>query len=322
LSNVLWWCDQVAHQEDGGAARRMLRQVTSDCEVRAAANRLPLGTSGREMLGAGAPWYEAALQHSGVGDDYWRRADVEAAPDHTNIPVLLIGGWQDVFLDQTLEQYRRLRANGARPALHVGAWTHLEMLGKAAGDIARETLPRLARHLAGTSSADRSPVRIFVTGGLGWRNLPDWPPASQLRTLYLNSGAALSARPPKEDAPPSRFTYDPGAPTPTIGGPFLSATRAGYQDDTTLSARDDVITFSTEPLTQDWEIIGTPTVEFEHSANNPHADVFVRLSEVDPRGRSRNVTEGYIRRVDQRSRCESRWTPSPTASAPGRGSGC
>jgi uncharacterized protein len=40
-------------------------------------------------------------------------------------------------------------------------------------------------------------------------------------------------------------------------------------------------------------------VELSHSADNPYADVFVRLSEVDRNGRSRNVTEGYLRRVDQ-----------------------
>jgi uncharacterized protein len=297
LSNVLWWCDQVAHQEGGGAARRMLRQFTSERGVWAAANRLPLGRSGRDLLGAGAPWYEALLEHSNVADDYWRRADVEAAPDRTNIPVLLISGWQDLFLSQTLEQYRRLRVNGAHPALHVGSWTHLEMMGKAAGIIARETLPWLATHLAGVSSTDRSPVRIFVTGGPGWRDLPAWPPASQLRTLYLTPGATLSARPPADDAAPSRFTYDPDVPTPTIGGPFLSARKAGYQDDSALSVRDDVIAFTTTPLVDDWEVIGTPTVELQHSADNPHADVFVRLSEVDPKGRSRNVTEGYLRRI-------------------------
>ncbi|CDO86185.1 hydrolase [Mycobacterium triplex] len=299
LNNVLWWCAQVANQEVGGAARKTLRQFTSERGVRLAANRLPLGRSGRDLLGPGATWYEDALEHSSVGDEFWRRADVEAAPDRTNIPVLLIGGWQDLFLSQTLEQYRRLKANGSNPALHIGAWTHLQMLGKAAGLITRETLPWLARHLGSVTSAERSPVRIFVTGGPGWRELPDWPPASQSRTLYLNAGGALSEEAPAEDGSRSCFTYDPADPTPTIGGPLLSASNAGYRDDTALSVRDDVITFTTTRLTRDWEVIGTPSVELEHSTDNPHADVFVRLSEVDSRGRSRNVSEGFLRRADQ-----------------------
>ena len=34
-----------------------------------------------------------------------------------------------------------------------------------------------------------------------------------------------------------------------------------------------------------------------HSSDNPHVDVFVRISEVDAKGRSRNVSDGY-RRLD------------------------
>jgi putative CocE/NonD family hydrolase len=300
IGNVLWWCDQAVHQQDGRLAP-LLRQFTFERGVRAAADRLPLGRSGRALLGAGAPWYETWLEHTDVDDEFWQPCRLDAALDRTRIPVLLIGGWQDLFLGQTLEQYRRLRANGGQPALHIGPWTHLDMLGKAAGPIARETLPWFSRHLAGTSRADPSPVRIFVTGGPGWRDLSDWPAASHTRPLYLNAGSTLTEWPPSSDVPPSRFTYDPGLPTPTIGGPFLSASKAGYRDDTELSVRDDVITFSTATLTHDWEVIGTPVVELQHFTDNPDADVFVRLSEVDAKDRSRNVTEGYLRLKTQES---------------------
>lgn len=300
LNNVLWWFYQVGHQEEGGAARRMLRQFISERAVRTATNRLPLGRSGRDLLGAtAAPWFESALEHSAASDDFWRRPAIEAAPDRTNIPVLLIGGWQDLFLSQTLDQYRRVKENGAHPALHVGPWTHLEMLGKATGIVVRETLPWLAKHLAGTGTTDRSPVRIFVTGGPGWRDLPDWPPASDTHLLYLNPVGRLADQSPSADAPPARFTYDPADPTPTIGGPFMSVNQAGYQDDSALSARDDVVSFTTTPLTQDCEVIGEPEVALEHAADNPNADVFVRLSEVDPQGRSQNVSEGFLRRANQ-----------------------
>jgi len=41
-------------------------------------------------------------------------------------------------------------------------------------------------------------------------------------------------------------------------------------------------------------------VELAHSSDNPNVDVFVRVSEVDARGRSRNVSDGY-RRLNQSS---------------------
>ena len=298
IRNAFWWCDQAAHQEDRLA---LLRQFRSERGVRAAADRLPLGRSGRALVRQAAPWLETWLENTDPDDEYWRPAQLDAALDRTRIPVLLVGGWQDLFLEQTLEQYRRLQANGAQPALHIGPWTHMEMLNKAAGATARETLSWFSRHLAGSSSVDRSPVRIFVTGGPGWRDLPDWPPSSHTRSLYLNAGSALTELPPTSDVAPSRYTYDPAVPTPTIGGPFLSSTDAGYQDDTELSTRDDVITFTTATLTHDWEVIGTPAAELHHSSDNPHADIFVRLSEVDAKGRSRSVTEGYRRLTGEES---------------------
>ena len=40
-------------------------------------------------------------------------------------------------------------------------------------------------------------------------------------------------------------------------------------------------------------------VELDHESDNPHVDVFVRVSEVDPKGRSHNVSDGYRRLVRQ-----------------------
>jgi hypothetical protein len=41
--------------------------------------------------------------------------------------------------------------------------------------------------------------------------------------------------------------------------------------------------------------MGTAVVTLAHRSETGDADLFVRLSDVDPRGRSRNVTEGYLR---------------------------
>ena len=69
----------------------------------------------------------------------------------------------------------------------------------------------------------------------------------------------------------------------------------GYKDDTELAGRGDVLTFTGDRLTAPLEILGTPVVELAHASDNPHVDVFVRLSEVDGDGASRNVSEGFLR---------------------------
>jgi putative CocE/NonD family hydrolase len=88
------------------------------------------------------------------------------------------------------------------------------------------------------------------------------------------------------------FTYDPADPTPTIGGRTLLG---GSTDDSALADRRDVLAFTGDPLTAPVEVLGRPVVSLAHATDNPYADVFARLSEVDPKGRSRNITEGFVR---------------------------
>jgi hypothetical protein len=70
---------------------------------------------------------------------------------------------------------------------------------------------------------------------------------------------------------------------------------AGHRDDSALAERADVLTFTGPVLTEPLEVLGVPVVELAHASDNPHADLFVRISEVDRKGRSRNVSDGFVR---------------------------
>jgi putative CocE/NonD family hydrolase len=112
--------------------------------------------------------------------------------------------------------------------------------------------------------------------------------------LYLQPAHGLSDSPPDDDAPPSTFTFDPAAPTPSVGGRLLSSD-AGYRDDTRLAIRPDVAEFTGEPLQAELYVVGHPVVELVHSSDNPNNDVFVRVSEIDAGGKSTNVSDGFLR---------------------------
>ena len=77
----------------------------------------------------------------------------------------MITGWQDVFLTQTMDQYRQLRDRGTETALVVGPWTHA-----GGGDVVRESLRWLDgdRHAGSCSHAWRLQppgYRCFVKWG-------------------------------------------------------------------------------------------------------------------------------------------------------------
>jgi uncharacterized protein len=294
LHDVLSWCDAVAHQEDGGLVRTLIRLPTARRRINRAAAGLPLGAAGRALLGEAAPWYESWLEQPDHDGPFWAPHRFDGALDRAQIPVLLIGGWQDLLLPQTLQQYRRLRDRGVDVALTVGPWTHLQLAAKGVGTTTRESLDWLDAHLR-RGSATRRPdrVRVFVTGA-GWRDLPDWPPPTSGHILYLQPGGGLAATPPAPSAPPTTFRYNPADPTPTIGGPLLDL-RGGYRNDRRLARRHDVVAFTGDAFSEDLYVYGNPVVELAHTSDNPYVDVFVRVSEVDARGRSRNVSDGYRR---------------------------
>ncbi|HEY9303949.1 MAG TPA: CocE/NonD family hydrolase, partial [Mycobacterium sp.] len=216
-------------------------------------------------------------------------------------PVLLIGGWQDIFLQQTLQQYRHLRDRGVDVALTMGPWTHTQLLFQGLRTITQESQDWLDTHLGGRPAASRRGRVHFHVAGEGWRAAADWPPATTAHALYLQPGGGLTGTPPSSAAGSFAnsvsFRYDPANPTPTIGGRLLSPD-GGYRDDTSLAPRSDVLSFTTDVLDKDLCVIGNPVAELAHTSDNPHVDVFVRISEVDGKGRSENVSDGYRRLTD------------------------
>ena len=141
------------------------------------------------------------------------------------------------------------------------------------------------------------PVRVFVEGG-GWREYDDWPPPGHaVQAWYLHEHGRLSRQPPAPAQPstPDRFRYDPADPTPTVGGPVLLSDVAGPRDNRSIEARPDVLVYTGTPLRHDYEVIGPVSATVHVRASRPHLDVFVRLCDVHPSGRSVNVCDGLMR---------------------------
>ena len=145
LQNFLGWSDMMAHQETTGAVSGLWRMATADRRLRPALNGLPVTASGRDLLGTGAPWFEGWLEHPDLADPFWAPLQCGAALERIAVPTLLVGGWQDLFLEQTLEQYQVLSGRGVPTRLLVGPWTHVEVATKGGAAMA-ESLAWLDRY--------------------------------------------------------------------------------------------------------------------------------------------------------------------------------
>ena len=293
LNDSLDWCDSLAIQESTTTLRQLLDGRRIRRRRAAAYLGLPVA-DGETYLGAGSAWYRDWATHTDADDPYWRARDVSAALDRVAVPVKFLTGWQDLFVGQTLQQYRRLRDRGVDVSLTIGPWTHANLLTKGGPRVFGETLDWVDRHLGGPRApAAEDPVSYLLTGADEWRSAVDWPPpAVEERTLYLAPGGLLADTAPTASAGAVGFTYDPSDPTPTIGGRLLAA-ESGYREDSALARRADVVVFASPPLAEALDVVGVPRVTLAHRHDGPTADLWVRVSEVQPDGRSQNVTETF-----------------------------
>jgi uncharacterized protein len=301
LYNLLMWSDLMAHQERHGAAVMMWRTMTTDKRLASALGRLPLAQTAASIGGNGAPWYADWIARPDPRDPYWAGYTAAAALDRVTVPTLLISGFHDFFVEQTVQQYHALNARGVPVGLTIGPWTHMTLdMGLAIRETA-DWLDAFADPAGPAASPRPAAVRVWRSGAQAWREVAEWPPAdATARDWYLGAGGGLDAATPVPASPDSTaFTYDPADPTPSAGGRIMSLRSGGSQDNTALEARPDVLTFSTEPLAEPVEVAGVPRVRLHLSSGNAYHDIFVRLCDVDPQGISRNLTDQIVRSVPE-----------------------
>ncbi len=272
--------------------------------MRRVSRELPLIRAYLPALGRRVTWLEDWLTHPDRADPYWAGLQIPVAALDPEVPVSLLTGWWDACLDSVLEEYRRLRDGGRRPVrLVIGPWTHTSAFNKALPVVLGEALGWLRAYTGdGQASGPRAPdlrtadlpVRVYVEGAGEWRDLADWPPPGAARQpWYPGPGGSLAPQPPAQPGI-SAFRYDPADPTPSVGGQLLTG-KAGAAGNQALEARPDVLVFTSAPLSADLDVIGPVSARIRVRASGGHFDLFARLCDVDPRGRSRNVCDGIMR---------------------------
>ncbi len=291
--------------------------------------RLPLAD--RPELRATAPWYATWFDHPDR-DAYWREISPSERYDLMTTPSLNVGGWFDIFINQTLTSYMALRKRGASEAarsgqrLLIGPWSHGVLTGvfpemhfgplgdMMTQDITGRHLKFYDRWINGNARAldDTKPVRIFIMGINQWRDETDWPLPDTAWTDYYLSGSGransmhgdgvLSTQAPSSNAVDA-YLYDPRRPVPTLGGhlygglPMVSDTSlaAGPADQRPNEARDDVLCYTTDTLNRPVEVTGPITLVLHVSSSAKDTDFIAKLIDVHPDGRAMFVTEGALR---------------------------
>lgn len=298
LETPFTWGVQVERQERRFAN---VRNALEEREILRAMRTLPLSQADVGLLGHRNEYFQNVLDHDGDGP-FWQAADhVDKVADIT-VPASLVGGWYDLFLPDQLRDFKTLHETGQGTRPHrvtIGPWAHWAMAMAMDGLATREALEWGLAFAKGETPPERAPVQLIVMGEDKWRDFPAWPPPGyKPQHFHLQPGGSLATGLPA-DSTPDDYHYDPADPTPAVGGVRMwTLQKYGRVNNAELEARPDVLAYTTPALDKDIEVIGEVSAEIFFRSSLPYADVFVRLCDVDEKGRSTNVCDGLISLTD------------------------
>jgi uncharacterized protein len=285
--------------------------------------RLPLMAWG-DLLRPVARYLTDYLRHPEDGP-YWWAINVERQHAHINTPMYHVTSWYDIFLRGGLAHFCGLRQHAmtvearTQQKILIGPWAHrfpyTSPTSQGTGDIDFGPNAGIALHetqlrwfdyyLKGinTGILEEAPVKIFVMGENVWRDEQEWPLARTHYTpYYLHSqGQANSLRGDgrldpvvPDEEPADRFIYDPHDPVPTCGGNTLIIPM-GVQDQRQVETRQDVLVYTSAPLTTPLEVTGPLVVTLFAASSAPDTDFTAKLVDVRPDGYAQNLADGIVR---------------------------
>lgn len=182
-------------------------------------------------------------------------------------------------------------------------------------DPAAQQAGRVHLFLMGTGPGGKTADGHLNHGGR-WIETADWP-LPEARPLDLHLAPDMTLMPDAGTAAALSYDFDPAHPVPTIGGSLTSGepifTGGGFDQVESdaffgcthpgrpLTARLDILSFETPPLTEDTAVIGPVEIDLWVDSDAPDTDFTAKLVDVYPpcadypRGYALNITDGIFR---------------------------
>jgi uncharacterized protein len=265
---------------------------------------------GLEQIG----FWKKVLAHPAY-DAFWsdQALDKVLAADFKSegikVPFMLVHGlWDQEDIYGPMSVYKAVKPldKDNKVFLTLGPWYHGQEIAKgsslAAVQFGSDTAaywrmhvlaPFLAHYLKDDAPPmSIAPVTAYETGADQWQTMAAWPVAPKTKPLYLNAGFKLSFTPDSaSSAAFDEYISDPARPVPFRARPNQPV---GYEppvttweywlvdDQREASGRTDVLTYTSDVLTEPVNIQGQPVVNLVASTSGTDSDWVVKLIDVYP----------------------------------------
>ncbi|MFD1142512.1 CocE/NonD family hydrolase [Larkinella insperata] len=259
----------------------------------------------KHFLGKLPAWNDFA-KHPNY-DQFWQKQALAARLGRPKVAIQHVAGWwdQEDFYGP-IKAYQIWEKGDAKQQNHliVGPWNHGGWArgdGRKLGNISFDTTtsltfrqsmlaPWFAYHLKGKGDGKFAEVTTFQTGTNRWKTYSQWPPTSAVkRNLYFRANGRLSFDKPTDASGADRYVSDPAHPVPYRPRPIEETYGPGSrwytwltEDQRFVHNRPDVLTWETEPLTEEVTVTGTLLARLFAATTGSDADWVVKLIDVYP----------------------------------------
>ena len=265
----------------------------------------PLSNANAKYFNNRLPTWNDFVNHPNY-DAFWKRQGFAPWLNRVTVPTLNVAGWWDqedfygpLKIYELLERHDSANQN----FLVVGPWNHggwsrsdgqklgpIDFGSKTSEYYRKNVLARfLAYYLKGKGTLDLPEALTFRTGANEWVRHDAWPPKRHVvaRQLYFQADGKLSFDPPPRSAREAFDSYvsDPANPVPYRHRPV--EVRSGWttwlvEDQRFVDHRPDVLTWTTESLTDDVVVSGKVVANLFASTSGTDSDWIVKVIDVYP----------------------------------------
>jgi hypothetical protein len=335
ILGAIWWADILESNATADLSGVAIGKIGEKKYLKLL-RPLPVIELDKAVLGKENPYWRKWIQHP-TNDAYWEQANFLDRLKNVRIPVFHQSGWFDGDGIGSKLNYLRMKESGhPNQKLVLGPWGHTDTAMRRIGDrdfgpqaiidLQRDYLRWFDYWLKGIDNgiAKEPLVKIFAMGSNKWLEGNVYPlPNTRFEKWYLAGGGQantskgdgrLTPETPPPNAPPDKYLYDPGDPTPHPE--FYEETeeeekkvrtseekkkqREGFHEQVT-QARRDILVYVTEPFKEPFTFAGPVSAALYASSSARDTDWFMSLMEVDKEGKIFPLVAGRLRARFHRS---------------------
>ena len=241
---------------------------------------------------------------------HWKE-EIEAS----KVPMLVLASWMDAGTAEGTIQRLEHFSNPQKVILMAtshGGWSNaspfsVENIAKYPNLLKQYQnnlqLEFFDHHVKGIDNGvDEWPLmRYFNMGQEVYKESDSWPiPGTETTNFYFLEEGRLGSEKPNTETGTDQYKVDFGVYTSKMNRwttqmeePVLNLNHRNEMD-------DRMLTYTSQPVTDDVQITGTPVVTIQISSTHEDGAVFVYLEDVDENGNSTYITEGGLRLIHRK----------------------